>query len=63
MNTNQEADQACNNRDITLEKAHQTLTKLKELKYKMEKYSNNKVVNNERNGHSDAKLKSRWNIK
>ena len=43
-----EAAQAWKNRYNTLTKAHQTLTKLKELKSKMEKEQNNKGVDKER---------------
>ena len=44
----QEAAQAWKNRDNASTKAHQTLTKLKELKSKMEKEQNNKGVDKER---------------
>ena len=43
----QEVAQAWKNRDNDLTKAHQTLTKLKELKSKMEKEQNNKGLDKE----------------
>ena len=44
MKLKQEAAQSRKNRDNATEKAHQTLTKLRELKSKMEKEQNNKLL-------------------